>query len=191
MPSMLAFSAAVVATALYALQAYGGLTALFAIAVMASSVQWLASATVARVDMVLAACLCVAMVSFEAAHRRGRAPSAVFHLACAAAVLAKGPVGWVLPALVVIAYLGVVGDLRYLLRLRPGWVAVTILVPVAWYTAAAWQGGRPFVDKVVIAENFLRVVDAEGAGLGHVRPFYAYATYLLGGFVPWSLFLPS
>jgi 4-amino-4-deoxy-L-arabinose transferase-like glycosyltransferase len=111
--------------------------------------------------------------------------SLVFYLSLAGAVLSKGPIGYVLPTLVILAYLGVQ---RQLSRLRalfslPG-ILVAIGLPLTWYLLAFAQGGWAFVHKQVLQENLVRFT----AGSGKRIPSGAFFLWpALGDGFPWSI----
>ncbi|RMF21103.1 MAG: phospholipid carrier-dependent glycosyltransferase [Deltaproteobacteria bacterium] len=191
LPSLLASLSALYLVLAVGAALYGRLEGLLAAAVLATSVQWLASSTTARVDMVLAASLTGALCAAWQAIRDGgtRLPAAFF--ACSSlAVLAKGPVGYVLPALIVAVHVAVSRDRRLLAMLRPPRAAWLWLLPVLWYAAAAAVGGRPFIDKLLLKENLYRVLDPDAVSAGHVHGALYYLPALLGGLAPWSLLAP-
>jgi len=153
--------------------------------------QFVQSATAARVDMVLAAAIAVSLLAFLAAYADGRATIPLaFYLGSAAAVLTKGPVGYALPLAVVASFLAVRGDLGYL-RERGRTAGLLLLaLPLLWYAVAWLEGGQAFIDKLILKENLYRIVDPDRVGAGHVEPAYYYVPALIGGFAPWSLLLP-
>ncbi len=105
-------------------------------------------------------------------------------------ILAKGPVGLILPALIVAAVRLPDRDWR-LPELKPGqWVAgfaATLLVPVLWLAAAALAGApAAYFREIVFSQNVSRA----GGGYGHNQPFwYLFAEFPVG-FLPWTLLLP-
>jgi len=108
-----------------------------------------------------------------------------FYLALAGATLSKGPIGYILPLLVIVVYLTVQ---RQLSRLRdlfflPG-VLVAIGVPLIWYLLALQQQGWAFVQKQVLQENLVRFT----AGSGKRIPSTAFfvGPFFMSG-LPWSL----
>jgi 4-amino-4-deoxy-L-arabinose transferase-like glycosyltransferase len=108
-----------------------------------------------------------------------------FYLALAGAALSKGPIGYILPLLVIVVYLAVQ---RQLSRLRdlfflPG-VLLAIGLPLAWYLLALQQQGWAFVQKQILQENLVRFT----AGSGKRIPSTAFflAPFLMSG-LPWSL----
>lgn len=191
LPSILAAAFVIAMTARVGGRLFSPAAGTVAAVVLASSVTFFVSATAARVDMVLAASIAAALGAFALDYfgpRRGLA--AAYHAAVATAVLAKGPVGAVLPWSVVLVMLGACRDGDYLRRLRPLQGLAWLAVPAAWYTAAYALAGDSFLSTQLLQENFQRVVDPEGGGTGHVKPFYAHVPLLLGGIAPWTLMLP-
>ena len=86
-----------------------------------------------------------------------------FWFACSGAVLARGPIGVVLPVLLVgsaawycVGYRKALSEI-----LRPTVFWILFAVPLVWYLAAARQGGNAFVDRQLIFENLRRVVGGE------------------------------
>lgn len=191
LPSVAASLVALAATAWAGMRLFGATTGLMAFLVLLTSQQWLVSSTSARVDMTLTAlvslCLLAAVLDRAGARRH---PALIYALA-ALAVLAKGPVGAALPALVLFVYLVLARDLSYLLGFFRRRALLWILVPVAWYLAAWLEGGQAFVDKLLLRENLYRIFDPGAVDAGHVHGPAYYLTALLTGMAPWSLLLPA
>jgi len=153
--------------------------------------RFLASATTARVDMVFAACVVVAVAAAGSALRVGRSMPLSGYFAAALAVLAKGPAGYVLPGAICGAYALAARRIPRLGRLRIAPALLISLLPVVWYLAAWWLGGQEFLDKLLLKENFYRVLDPDAVEAGHVKPLWFYGPALLGAAAPWSLCLPA
>lgn len=191
LPSLVASLLTVAATAAAAWAWWGPLTGLLSAVVLATSFQWLASSVSARVDMVLAATVALALLLFARAVDQGRRIPALAFALMAAATLTKGPVGIILVLGIALPTLVLRGELRFLgwreLRLLGIWIAV----PALWYVAAWIVGGEDFVAKQILKENVFRVLDAEAVGAGHVEPFWYYVPLLAAGLAPWSLYLPG
>jgi 4-amino-4-deoxy-L-arabinose transferase-like glycosyltransferase len=101
--------------------------------------------------------------------------------------LAKGPVGWIVPGLVVFAWLASERRLRALLV--PGTAVaagVAIVVAAPWYVALALGGRGTFLHEVLIRQNFARFVDA----WDHVEPWWYYGKYVWIDMAPWALLAP-
>lgn len=190
LPSVAATLLLLATTTLLAFRWWGTVPGLVAGAVLLTTQQVLSSATTARVDMVFASCVALAIAAAGSALREQRRIPLIFYAASALAVLAKGPAGYVLPIAVCGTY--ALASRRIPppahLRIAPG--AAILALPIVWYAAAWWIGGQEFLDKLLLKENIYRVLDPDSVAAGHVRPFWFYAPALLGAAAPWSLWLP-
>jgi 4-amino-4-deoxy-L-arabinose transferase-like glycosyltransferase len=101
--------------------------------------------------------------------------------------LAKGPVGLLCPALVVMTYAIATRRMRGLqLRAIP-WAAVTfLLVAAPWYLMLWWRGESSFLTELLYRQNLLRFVEP----WDHVRPWWYFLQYFWIDMAPWSFFLP-
>lgn len=157
--------------------------------ILSTSVEW-RTARAARVDMTLTFVLLCSFFFFLYQYRThgGRSKAIVLGILVGLAVLAKGPLGFVLPCFTFLIFLWSKKDLAFLKRLHPVTaISVCALVAGSWYLMAFWQGGQQFLFKVV-QENFGTVVGKEA---GHPHPFWWYIPYLFENMAPWSLFFPS
>ncbi len=188
LPSLLAALLATAATMAWAARGLGGSAALATGAVLLTVQQWVGAAVVARVDMTLALAVTLAVLAAAGSGERRPQAGHAFFAAAAAAVLAKGPVGLALPVAVVGLW-SVLGQ-RTLPRVAPWSSLLWLVLPLAWYVAAGLHFGEPFVDKLLMKENVMRVLDPDSVSAGHVRPFWYYIPLLAGGFAPWSLVFP-
>ena len=106
----------------------------------------------------------------------------------ALATLTKGPIGFLLPGLVMVLFLAYAKGWREIKNMKVfsgGLLFAAICVP--WY-AAMWQlHGSAFVDQFFGTHNFLRATVSE-----HPRDdvFYYYTMVLLLALFPWSGLLP-
>jgi len=163
---------------------------------MAFNLQTLVWARTGVSDMLLSGCLGLALMAFfwgyaaPANTRPKRLGYLGFYLFCALAVLTKGPVGIVLPGLVVIAFLIYVGQVRAVLReAMLGWgILLFVAIALPWFLLVIQANGQAYIDSFFGYHNFerfTRVVNRHGA------PWYFYFLIVLGGFAPYSLYLPS
>ncbi len=110
-----------------------------------------------------------------------------FYLVSGLAVLAKGPLGIVLPGIVVAALLcarcGFSTALRHLLTPRIGWIYF-IIVAVPWYLAAWRLGGEAFIQKQLLFENLQRFTGGEDV---NSEAFWFYVPSFLRTGFPWSI----
>ena len=187
MPSALFGLAGVLACYYYVRRLFSARAALISALILATSIQYLQSATGARVDMTLTFFMEVAFFEFlligEGLTRR----RSLLYVAIALAVLAKGPVGLVLPGAVALVWIAVQWRWQLLrdLNLARGAAIVAVLAGW-WYVAASIIGGRAFIEKQLIAENFVRFVGAADFHEGHAHAFYYLEAALTGGFLPWT-----
>jgi 4-amino-4-deoxy-L-arabinose transferase-like glycosyltransferase len=142
----------------------------------------------AWVDPALAFFVLAALASFsfmyENEHWRGWR-SLAFYLSLAGAVLGKGPVGYILPLIVIVAYLTIQGQLSRL-RCLFSWSGVLLAVglPLIWYALAFQQEGWAFVHKQILQENVQRFTAGSGKRIPSAAFFFGPA---LSGGLPWSV----
>ena len=142
----------------------------------------------AWVDSALSFFVVAALASFSSMYeneewRGGR--SWVFYLALAGATLSKGPIGCILPLLVIVVYLAVQHQLSRLrdLFFLPG-VLVAIGLPLTWYLLALQQQGWAFIHKQVLQENLVRF--AAGSGKRIPSTAFFFGPFVMSG-LPWSV----
>ena len=204
LPVALAASAVVVAAFLLLLswpapaepprQRYG--RALLGAAVLATTPGWIGWGRTSTTDMFLASAITLALFGFLLALRHphrprlaalGRVAMALFS---AIAVLAKGPVGLLLPGLVIVVFLALSGGWHR--WLRPGPLLAMLLlflgVCLPWYAAAARANGMAFIGGFLGFSNLQRFTSVI---YDHPGPPWYYLPWLLLLLLPWSLYLPA
>jgi 4-amino-4-deoxy-L-arabinose transferase-like glycosyltransferase len=169
-------------------------TAFLAGVILATTVGFQSEAVAARVDMTLAFFVTVDLVVFYLLYQgflKGSGWFYGFYLLLGVGVLAKGPVGLILPAIILFSFLWLRGRWDFLSRLcfHPG-ALLTLFVALAWYGLAVAKGGEEFVSRQLIHENLARFFVSGEGGTGHQKPIYYYLPYLMADGLPWSLFLP-
>lgn len=108
----------------------------------------------------------------------------------ALAVLAKGPVGVVLPGLIIASFLFYQGNFWTVvkeMRVVSGGILFLILT-VPWYVLVIAENGKRYIDSFFGYHNFQRFTDVVN---GHDAPWYFYFLVILIGFAPLSIYLPS
>jgi 4-amino-4-deoxy-L-arabinose transferase-like glycosyltransferase len=107
--------------------------------------------------------------------------------ACGLAVLTKGPVGVVMPGLVIFAYFAWNRELSRLLDRRLALAAIAFtLVAGPWYALVASETRGEWVQAFIANENvgrFLNAMDQHGGGLWY------YPIAILALFAPWTTFI--
>lgn len=109
------------------------------------------------------------------------------YAAAGVAVLAKGPVGALLPAMVAFLYALVQGRLLETLRSARLLAGIPVLLAVAapWYVAVSLQN-PDFGGHFFLTQNVMRFVSQEAR---HSEAFYFYIPVLLAGVFPWTFIL--
>jgi 4-amino-4-deoxy-L-arabinose transferase-like glycosyltransferase len=169
---------------------YGPAVALLAGAILATTMVYSDQALSARVDMTLCFFLTLSLVLFYSlysgflAHRLWYF---AFDFIVGIGTLAKGPLGILLPGLVVAGFLTIKRrwDLMVKFAFHPG-VVLTLVLAGGWYGLAITRGGEGFVDRQLLQENLKRFF----GGSGHSHPIYYYVPYLFSLGLPWSFFFP-
>jgi 4-amino-4-deoxy-L-arabinose transferase-like glycosyltransferase len=117
-----------------------------------------------------------------------------WYLACyvliAGAILTKGPVGIVLPGLIILSFLLYLGKIRTVWReMRPLLGMVIILgLSVPWYALVIWRNGWNYINSFFGYHNLERFTEVVN---GHSAPWYFYFFVVLLGFAPYSVYLPA
>jgi hypothetical protein len=168
---------------------------LLAAAVLATSPGWIGWGRSATTDMFLSSAITLALVGFlladrlPEASRWSRLGRVLLPLFCGIAVLAKGPVGVLLPGLVIVAFLALQGG--WARWWRPGRLLAMLLlflgVCLPWYVAAARAEGMAFVGGFLGFSNLQRFTSVL---YDHPGPPWFYLPWLLLLLLPWSLYLP-
>ncbi|MGC9527168.1 MAG: ArnT family glycosyltransferase [Limnospira sp.] len=112
-----------------------------------------------------------------------------FYIWTGLAVLAKGPVGVVLPGLIILAFLIYVNRLFSVFReMGLIWGAIILgAITVPWYVLVILENGQTYIDSFFGYHNFKRFTRVVN---GHSAPWYFYFIVVAIGFMPWSVYLP-
>ena len=113
----------------------------------------------------------------------------LFYVFTALAVLAKGPVGAVLPAMGIVLFLFYLGNFKQvLLETRPlRGVLVSLAVAVPWFVLVTLANGQDYVNSFFGHHNFERFTSVVS---NHYGPWYFYFPVVMGGLFPWAIYLP-
>ncbi len=192
LPSALASTTGVLLTFFFARSLAGWRAGLLSALILATSPEWMRWAVIARSDMLLAVFSAAALMLFWHLWGERKPPrwkTYGFYILLGLATLAKGPVGVVVPGLIVLGFLVACRDLAFLRRLHllEG-VAIFSLVSLSWYLLAWRQGGGEFLQRQILDENLFRFLRADHGGPSRDHTFYYYLPTLFVGMFPWSLF---
>ncbi|MCU0525578.1 MAG: glycosyltransferase family 39 protein [Elainella sp. Prado103] len=152
-------------------------------------------------DMLLSGCLGGALLAFFWGYAAGDLEPSVtrqnrqklWYLAfwglCGLAVLAKGPVGIVLPGLIIAAFGLYLGNWRSLLQEMP-WLSGILLflaIILPWHILVIIANGEAYIESFFgyhNVERFTRVVN------NHWAPIWFYFAIVPISFFPWTAYLP-
>ncbi|MBI4782161.1 MAG: glycosyltransferase family 39 protein [Oscillatoriophycideae cyanobacterium NC_groundwater_1537_Pr4_S-0.65um_50_18] len=146
-------------------------------------------------DMLLNGCIGCALLAFFVAYAQPDRPKVqgrwylAFYVLVALAVLTKGPVGALLPGLIVLAFLLYMGNLRSVLKemrlLRGGLLFAAIALP--WFVWVIQINGAAYINAFFGYHNFERFTQVVNR---HSAPWFFYFLVVPIGFLPWSIHLP-
>jgi 4-amino-4-deoxy-L-arabinose transferase-like glycosyltransferase len=184
---------AIVAVGWASKRLYGVRTGWIAALVLGSSLLFVAGAHINTMDMGVAAFLTVAICLFLVAQFDPSAEQQRVRLnlvgwaSLALAVLSKGLIGLVLPAITLTVFMLWERDWTILRRITMGWgLCVVLLIAAPWFIAISFKHSD-FFDYFFIKEHFSRfltnVYDRD-------RPWWFFIPVVLLGSFPWVAFLP-
>jgi 4-amino-4-deoxy-L-arabinose transferase-like glycosyltransferase len=185
-PSVLAALLLVGATALFGARLHGQAAGLHAGFVAGTSLLPFAYSRAASMDMLLAATVTVAigLAGLRVLGIAGRLAIVAAAAAAGLATLAKGPLGLLLPLLVLGSYLLATREWRWLRALlAPAAVFAFAVVAAPWYVAILLDQGRHFLDVFILDHNVQRFTSTVH---NHPGPLWYYLPVLLAGLIPWS-----
>lgn len=191
LPSALAALASILLTYELGRRMFSASAGLLAGLILASTVLFCGAAHFANPDVLLTACTLGTLALFWWDFERGGNRWLVLcGITTGLGMLAKGPVGLVLPGVVIGLFL--LWSRQLGRAFRPalwGGVLLFILVAIPWY---AWVGAETrgvFLRGFFFKHNFGRFLDTMES---HGGPVIYYPLILIAGFAPWTMFfLPA
>lgn len=151
-------------------------------------------------DMLLTSCMCSALLAFFIGY--ATTPSTpsqktflspwylAFYILTALAILAKGPVGIVIPVLTISSFLLYTGNFSKVVRqMRPligGAIILAIALP--WFILVTLANGQVYIETFFGYHNIERFTSVVNR---HSAPWYFYFIVVAIGFAPWAIYLPS
>lgn len=147
-------------------------------------------------DMLLSLCFGGSLLAFFVGYAQPEQPKiqerwylAVYVL-LGLAVLTKGPVGIVLPGLIIASFLFYLGKIKEVLRemqIVRG-LLIFLIITVPWFILVTLQNGEAYIDSFFGVHNFERFTNVVNQ---HQGPIYFHFIVVLIGFAPWAIGLPS
>jgi len=161
---------------------------------MATTTGYMKLARQARVDMTLNFFMTLSILFFILGYKyeyKRKLFFLLYFLSASLATLAKGPVGIVLPSIIVIIFLIAKKELGMIFKkeILLG-ILIFIVVSSSWYILALIIGGEEFFQKQIMTENINRFIGRKH-GYGHEHPFYYLLPRVFTFQIPWSIFLPA
>lgn len=161
-----------------------------AAAVLATSVRVLWEARWAHIDTLFAALFVIAMYFAARTVLRRGSPNDILwaYYFMALASLAKGLIGVVLPALILITFMILRRDWRLLAKAKLAiGISLYLLIVSPWlYFVNGATQGKWLADFILIHH-----IQRYTHGVGHRQPYYYYLTTLPVDFLPWTVFAVS
>ena len=190
LPSILAGTATVFLTTLFAARLFSPIAGCMAGIILATAWRFTYLSSHARIDAMFTFFITLSiiasweMVKAEDTETKTQA-SWWAALAMGFAVLTKGPLGLIFPLLVLLIFC------RWTNHTGVPWtrlVLIPLAMVLAWFMTAWWLGGEPF-QTMILQEVLGRIQGSESIQV-HKQPIYYYIPQIFLGLAPWSLFLP-
>lgn len=191
LPSAIAALACAGATYRLARTLHGRAAALWSALILVTGIEFFALSQIVILDMFLALFLTVGLSCFfRAAQAEEGAAKRQFlcmYAAFGVATLTKGPVGFVLPAMIITFY--IVATRRWALLSRmelPLGITLFLALTAPWYLLAEIRNPG-YLRHFWLRENLARFTTT---AFHRTEPWYFYLFVLPAGFFPWTLLLP-
>ena len=141
-------------------------------------------------DMIFSILILFSLVSFYWGYSRNdkkRAGIILFFVFSALAVLTKGPLGFLIPSLIVLTFLLIRKDARFLLCASSLWgLGIFIAAASPWYVFMISTYGASFTHEFFYNDHIRRFLTAEHPGND---TWYFYPSSMIGCMFPWSLYV--
>jgi 4-amino-4-deoxy-L-arabinose transferase-like glycosyltransferase len=190
LPAALLGSGCVMTTYLLGRRMFNLQVAFLSAVVLATSAEYIILSRVVVHDISLVFCDTLALTLFFLGYQNARHRKRNFLLGYAALgldVLAKGPVGVVMPAMIIVLFLVYKKQLGFLKEMQMGrGVLLFLAITAPWYILICLKNPDYF-EYFFIKKNVGSFLSKTSR---HQEPFYYYFPVLLGGFFPWSCFFP-
>ncbi|OGQ81108.1 MAG: hypothetical protein A3F90_03945 [Deltaproteobacteria bacterium RIFCSPLOWO2_12_FULL_60_19] len=193
LPSALSGFAVVVAIFFFVRSALGFWPALWSGFVLATCIAHYAFSRIVKLDMTLSLFIVLALCAFyrasvEENRRRKRTAYLLMYAAAGVGTLVKGPIGFVLPGMIVFLYIVLRNRWSLLKEMELPWgIPLFVAIVAPWY---AWAEMRNpgYLSYFLGQENFTRFLTPH---FRRDKGWYFFSAVALVGFLPWSFLLPA
>ena len=170
---------------------YGRQSGLFSAAALATAPLYYFMSRIVNPDMTVSVLLTISLLAFlfgvrEFPERVRRGYLTVFYLCAGLATMTKGLIGIVIPGAIIGVWIMLLGEWRLLRRIYlPSGLAIFLLIAAPWHILVA-RANPEFLQFYFIHEHFQRYLTTV-----HHRyePVWFFVPVLLGGFLPWTMFI--
>jgi len=170
------------------------LAGFFAGLLLLSNYRFLLYARKDRLDMMLTTFILIALYAFYMAYtseaHKKRFYFIIFYVAISLGILTKGPLGLILPFLVIFVYLLCKKNLRFFRYMH--WslgIGIIMLIVAPWVGLMCIKIGLHTMAENVYDEMIIRFSTETYSK--HNRPFYFFFPELFKGLLPYSIFFPA
>ena len=158
--------------------------------VLASSFEFFLISKMVITDSLLFFFFSLALISFLLGYEKNESKYYYgFYLGAALAVLTKGPIGILLPGLIITLFLLIKRDFKALrsMKIISGSM-LFLIIALQWYSTMIVLHGKNFIDVFFGTHNFLRATVSE-----HPKDnvFYFYTVVAILALFPWVGFIPE
>lgn len=190
-PSAFAGLAGAIVTYLFAKKLFDERVALLSSLILVASLAYLGASRWVILDPVLTFFVVSAIFLFYLGLTEQKKRLKTYILAfvlMALGTLTKGPVGFILPLLVLIIYAYFTKNFRSLFTKEffVGFILFILLI-LSWLVPVCLKGGEAYAKELLLRQIFGRYFKA----FSHKEPFYFYFIRFPVEFLPWTFFLPQ
>ena len=176
---------------LWASRIYSRRAGILSSLVLATSIEYIILSRNVIHDMSLSFFITLCLFLFHYSYKKQTItqPTLVlFFASLGCAVLAKGPIGVLLPALIIAVFLLLSKKGAFLLNKNIFWgILIFLMFSLPWYIAMALKNPT-YLESFLLEGNLYRFFSAHPV---HQQPLYYYLPVIAVGFFPWIIFLPA
>lgn len=190
-PGALSAVLLVAATYLFLARFLNRRCAFFASMILITSPMCIGVARMAITDMPLTLFMSVGFFSlFAAFESKRKSLVCLGYFLIGLAVMTKGPVGALLPVMILAAYHTLTGTVRDAIKffdIRLGLIIIAAIA-VPWFAVEIYVTKGAYFKEFILRENFGRFTSLVDS---HKGAWWYHLAAMFGGFFPWSVFLPQ